>query len=43
MAANERRDRYLRRAGYRVVRVSAEVVLQNVAAAVALVRMAISG
>jgi very-short-patch-repair endonuclease len=43
MAADERGDRYLRRAGYRVVRVSAEVVLQNVAAAVALVQREISG
>ncbi len=41
VAADERRDRYPRRAGFRVVRVSAEVVLQNVAAAVALVRRAI--
>ena len=42
-SADERRDRYLRRAGYRVVRVSAELVRQNLAAAVALVRRAISG
>ena len=43
LAADAHRDRYLARAGYRVVRISAEVVLHNLAAAVALVRRAISG
>ena len=33
--ADERRDRWLRRAGYRVLRLDAELVLKDVAAAVA--------
>ncbi len=36
-----RRDRKLKRAGFRVVRVSAELVLSDLAAAVALVRAAL--
>jgi very-short-patch-repair endonuclease len=36
-----RRDLKLRRAGFRVVRVSAELVLQDLPAAVALVRLAL--
>ena len=36
-----RRDRKLQRAGFRVVRVSAQLVLSDLAAAVALVRAAL--
>jgi very-short-patch-repair endonuclease len=39
--ADESRDRKLARLGYRVVRVNAELVLKNLAAAVALVRAAL--
>jgi very-short-patch-repair endonuclease len=39
--ADARRDRYLRRAGYRVVRIPAELVMRDIAAAVQLVRVAL--
>jgi len=41
-AADARRDERLRRLGYRVVRVEAELVLRDVEASVALVRAALS-
>jgi very-short-patch-repair endonuclease len=41
--ADAKRDRALERAGYRVVRVSAESVMGEIDAAVALVRAAIDG
>ena len=40
-AADARRDRVLRRVGYRVLRLPAELVLRDVAAAVARVRAAL--
>jgi len=39
--SDARRDRKLRRAGFRIVRVSAQLVLSDLAAAVALVRAAL--
>jgi very-short-patch-repair endonuclease len=41
VAADARRDRKLQRARFRVVRVSAELVLSDLAAAVALIRAAL--
>ena len=41
-AADARKDRHLRRAGWRVLRISAEVVMQDIGAAVALVRSALA-
>jgi len=40
--ADERRDRKLRRAGYRVLRLKAELVEQNIEQAVGLVRAALA-
>jgi len=40
-AADERRDRYLTRAGYRVVRVSAELVMRRLPFVLEKIRMAI--
>ena len=39
--ADARKDRHLRRTGYRVLRIPAELVLRDIAAAVALVRAAL--
>jgi very-short-patch-repair endonuclease len=39
--ADARRDRYLERAGYRVIRVPAEMVLRQLPVAVAVVRSAV--
>lgn len=41
VASDARRDRFLRRAGYTVLRVSAELVMRDTDAAVALVREAV--
>ena len=41
-AADARKDRHLRRAGWRVLRIPAELVMRDIAAAVALVRAALS-
>jgi len=41
LAADARRDRKLQRAGFRIVRVSAELVLSDLSAAIALVRAAL--
>jgi len=41
-AADARKDRHLRRAGYRVLRIPAELVMRDIAAAVELVRAALS-
>jgi very-short-patch-repair endonuclease len=41
--ADERRDRKLQGAGYRVLRLKAELVEQNIERAVALVRAAVAG
>ena len=41
--ADARRDRMLARAGYRVLRLDAELVLRDLQAAVALVRAAVEG
>jgi len=41
--ADERRDEALRRAGYRVLRIEAELVERDVATAVALIREALRG
>ena len=41
LASDARRDRKLQRAGFRIVRASAELVLSDLAAAVALVRAAL--
>ena len=40
-AADARRDRKLQRAGFRIVRVSAELVLSDLSAAIAIVRAAL--
>ncbi len=40
-AADARKDRYLRRAGYRVLRIPAETVMRDITAAVALVQAAL--
>ena len=39
--ADARKDRHLRRAGYRVLRIPAELVMRDIAAAVALVHAAL--
>ena len=41
LAADARRDRKLQRAGFRIVRVSAELVLSDLSAAIAIVRAAL--
>lgn len=41
LGPDERRDRKLQRAGFRVVRVSAQLVLSDLSAAIALVRAAL--
>jgi very-short-patch-repair endonuclease len=40
-AADARKDRHIRRAGYRLLRIPAELVMRDIAAAVALVRAAL--
>jgi len=40
-SSDERRDRKLQRAGFRVVRISSQLVLRDLAAAIALVRAAL--
>ena len=42
-AADARRDRYLQRAGYRVVRISAEVVMRQLPLALEQIRSALHG